>query len=114
MSLVSSRCRSQVPEVGPATLARVGPPEKAKPPRGRAAPSIEGVERRPAAYAGSHQHARCIVVITAAMLAARSARVKAVTGELLAGGEEVVITRHDKPVARMVPEGRSGSSMALS
>lgn len=30
-------------------------------------------------------------------------------GELLdrvANGEEVVITRHDKPVARMVPEGR--------
>lgn len=30
-------------------------------------------------------------------------------GELLdrvAKGEEVVITRHDKPVARMVPEGR--------
>ena len=29
-------------------------------------------------------------------------------GELLnrvAGGEEVVITRHDKPVARLVPEG---------
>lgn len=29
-------------------------------------------------------------------------------GELLdrvAGGEEVVITRHDKPIARMVPEG---------
>ena len=30
-------------------------------------------------------------------------------GELLervAGGEEIVITRHDKPVARMIPEGR--------
>lgn len=30
-------------------------------------------------------------------------------GELLdrvAGGEEIVITRHDKPIARMVPEGR--------
>jgi len=30
-------------------------------------------------------------------------------GELLdrvAKGEEVIITRHDKPVARMVPEGR--------
>ncbi|MGH8245544.1 MAG: type II toxin-antitoxin system Phd/YefM family antitoxin [Gammaproteobacteria bacterium] len=30
-------------------------------------------------------------------------------GELLdrvANGEEIVITRHDKPVARMVPEGR--------
>ena len=30
-------------------------------------------------------------------------------GELLervAQGEEIVITRHDKPVARMVPEGR--------
>jgi prevent-host-death family protein len=30
-------------------------------------------------------------------------------GELLdrvASGEEIVITRHDKPVARMVPEGR--------
>lgn len=30
-------------------------------------------------------------------------------GELLdrvAGGEEIVITRHDKPVVRMVPEGR--------
>jgi prevent-host-death family protein len=30
-------------------------------------------------------------------------------GELLdrvAHGEEIVITRHDKPVARMVPEGR--------
>jgi prevent-host-death family protein len=30
-------------------------------------------------------------------------------GELLdrvAGGEEIVITRHDKPVARMLPEGR--------
>lgn len=30
-------------------------------------------------------------------------------GELLdrvAGGEEIVITRHDKPVARIVPEGR--------
>ena len=30
-------------------------------------------------------------------------------GELLdrvAGGEEVVITRHDQPVARIVPEGR--------
>jgi prevent-host-death family protein len=30
-------------------------------------------------------------------------------GELLdrvAAGEEVVITRHDKPVARMLPEGR--------
>ena len=30
-------------------------------------------------------------------------------GELLervARGEEIVITRHDKPVARMVPEGR--------
>jgi prevent-host-death family protein len=30
-------------------------------------------------------------------------------GELLdrvAKGEEIVITRHDKPVARMVPEGR--------
>jgi prevent-host-death family protein len=29
-------------------------------------------------------------------------------GELLdrvAGGEEVVITRHDKPVARLIPEG---------
>ena len=23
-------------------------------------------------------------------------------------GEEIVITRHDKPVARMVPEGRTG------
>jgi prevent-host-death family protein len=33
-------------------------------------------------------------------------------GELLdrvARGEEVVITRHDKPVARMIPEGRPGS-----
>jgi prevent-host-death family protein len=32
-------------------------------------------------------------------------------GELLervAGGEEVIITRHDKAVARMVPEGRGG------
>jgi prevent-host-death family protein len=31
-------------------------------------------------------------------------------GELLervAGGEEVVITRHDKPVARLIPEGAS-------
>jgi prevent-host-death family protein len=31
-------------------------------------------------------------------------------GELLdrvARGEEIVITRHDKPVARIVPEGRS-------
>lgn len=31
-------------------------------------------------------------------------------GQLLdrvAGGEEIVITRHDKPVARLVPEGRS-------
>ena len=31
-------------------------------------------------------------------------------GELLervAGGEEVIITRHDKAVARMVPEGRT-------
>jgi len=30
-------------------------------------------------------------------------------GKLLArvaGGEEVIITRHEKPVARMVPEGR--------
>jgi prevent-host-death family protein len=30
-------------------------------------------------------------------------------GELLdrvAGGEEIIITRHDKPVARIVPEGR--------
>ena len=30
-------------------------------------------------------------------------------GELLdrvAGGEEIVITRHDKPVARIVPEGQ--------
>ena len=30
-------------------------------------------------------------------------------GELLdrvAGGEEIVITRHEKPVARIVPEGR--------
>ncbi|MCI0419977.1 MAG: type II toxin-antitoxin system prevent-host-death family antitoxin [Acidobacteria bacterium] len=30
-------------------------------------------------------------------------------GELLervASGEEIVITRHDKPVARMIPEGR--------
>jgi prevent-host-death family protein len=24
----------------------------------------------------------------------------------VAGGEEIVITRHDKPVARMIPEGR--------
>lgn len=23
-------------------------------------------------------------------------------------GEEIIITRHDKPVARMVPEGRTG------
>jgi prevent-host-death family protein len=33
-------------------------------------------------------------------------------GELLdrvARGEEIVITRHDKPVARMVPEGRKSS-----
>ena len=31
-------------------------------------------------------------------------------GELLnrvASGEEIVITRHDKPVARLVPEGRA-------
>jgi prevent-host-death family protein len=26
--------------------------------------------------------------------------------ERVASGEEIVITRHDKPVARMVPEGR--------
>lgn len=34
-------------------------------------------------------------------------------GELLkrvAGGEEIVITRHDKPVARIVPEGNSGGA----
>lgn len=34
-------------------------------------------------------------------------------GELLgrvARGEEIVITRHDKPVARIVPEGRHRSS----
>lgn len=33
-------------------------------------------------------------------------------GELLervAQGEEIVITRHDKPVARIVPEGRNSS-----
>jgi prevent-host-death family protein len=33
-------------------------------------------------------------------------------GELLdrvARGEEIVITRHDKPVARIVPEGRKSS-----
>ena len=32
-------------------------------------------------------------------------------GELLdrvTRGEEIVITRHDKPVARMIPEGRPG------
>ena len=27
----------------------------------------------------------------------------------VAGGEEIVITRHDKPVARLVPEGRSSA-----
>ena len=27
--------------------------------------------------------------------------------DLVASGEEVVITRHDKPVARLVPEGRT-------
>lgn len=34
-------------------------------------------------------------------------------GELLdrvSGGEEIVITRHQKPVARIVPEGRPASS----
>jgi prevent-host-death family protein len=34
-------------------------------------------------------------------------------GELLdrvARGEEIVITRHDKPVARIIPEGRSSLS----
>ena len=34
-------------------------------------------------------------------------------GELLdrvAAGEEIVITRHDKPVARMLPEGRRSAS----
>ena len=34
-------------------------------------------------------------------------------GELLkrvAQGEEIVITRHDKPVARMVPEGRASQA----
>lgn len=33
-------------------------------------------------------------------------------GKLLdrvANGEEIVITRHDKPVARLVPEGRSSA-----
>ena len=36
-------------------------------------------------------------------------------GKLLARvtrGEEIVITRHDKPVARMVPEGRTNPSQA--
>ena len=27
-------------------------------------------------------------------------------------GEEVVITRHDKPVARLIPEGRAGLASA--
>ena len=27
--------------------------------------------------------------------------------DMVASGEEVVITRHDKPVARLVPEGRT-------
>ncbi len=34
-------------------------------------------------------------------------------GELLdrvSRGEEIVITRHDKPVARIIPEGRSSDS----
>jgi len=34
-------------------------------------------------------------------------------GELLervSRGEEIIITRHDKPVARIVPEGRSSSA----
>jgi prevent-host-death family protein len=36
-------------------------------------------------------------------------------GELLdrvAGGEEIVITRHDKPVARIIPEGRRSVDQA--
>ncbi len=36
-------------------------------------------------------------------------------GELLervARGEEIVITRHDKPVARMIPEGRRSRQQA--
>ena len=32
--------------------------------------------------------------------------------ERVAAGEEVVITRHDKPVARIVPEGRQSISQA--
>jgi prevent-host-death family protein len=30
--------------------------------------------------------------------------------ERVSRGEEIVITRHDKPVARMIPEGRPRSS----
>ena len=32
--------------------------------------------------------------------------------ERVAAGEEVVITRHDKPVARIVPEGRQSIGQA--
>ena len=34
--------------------------------------------------------------------------------ERVAAGEEIVITRHDKPVARIVPEGRRSIDQALA
>ena len=45
------------------------------------------------------------------MAAVTALEAKTRFGELLdrvSRGEEIVITRHDKPVARMIPEGRPG------
>lgn len=47
--------------------------------------------------------------MTTAMTTVSALDAKTRFGELLdrvAAGEEIVITRHDKPVARMLPEGR--------
>ena len=49
------------------------------------------------------------------MAAVTAFRAKVHFGELLdrvVAGEEIVITRHDKPVARIVPEGRSSLEAA--
>jgi prevent-host-death family protein len=49
------------------------------------------------------------------MAAVTALEAKTRFGELLdrvARGEEIVITRHEKPVARMIPEGRPGLAEA--
>ena len=49
------------------------------------------------------------------MAAVTAFKAKLHFGELLdrvVSGEEIVITRHDKPVARIVPEGRSSLETA--